>query len=42
MEGKLDRETEAHYFSESGWEESARQQFVKNIPSGHQQGGTSE
>ena len=24
MERKLDRETEAHYFSEPGWEESAR------------------
>ena len=39
MECKLDREKEAHYFSEPGWEEGARQQFVKNIPSGHQQGG---
>mgnify|MGYP000919378677 FL=1 len=42
MERKLDRETEAHHFSEPGWEESARQQFVKNIPSGHQQGGIGE
>ena len=42
MECKLDRETEAHYFSEPGWEEGARQQFVKNIPSGHQQGGIGE
>ncbi|MDU2619352.1 MAG: relaxase/mobilization nuclease domain-containing protein [Ruminococcus sp.] len=36
MECKLDRETEAHYFSESGWKESARQQSVKNISSGYQ------
>ena len=31
MECKLDRETEAHHISESGWKESARQQSVKNI-----------
>ena len=36
MECKLDRETEAHYFSEAGWKESARQQSVKNISSGYQ------
>ena len=35
-------ETKAHHFSEPGWEESARQKFVKNIPSGHQQGGIGE
>ena len=39
MERKLDRETEAHHFSEPGREEGARQQFVKNISSGYQQGG---
>ena len=42
MECKLDRETEAHYFSEPGWEEGERQQSVKNISSGYQQGGTRE
>ena len=36
MECKLDRETEAHHISESGWKESARQQSVKNISSGYQ------
>ena len=36
MERKLDRETKAHYFSEPGWKEGARQQSVKNIPSGYQ------
>lgn len=36
MERKLDRETEAHHISESGWKESARQQSVKNISSGYQ------
>ena len=34
--------TEAHYFSEPGWEEGERQQSVKNISSGYQQGGTRE
>ena len=33
---------EAHYFSEPGWEEGERQQSVKNISSGYQQGGTRE
>ena len=42
MECKLDRETEAHYFSEPGWEEGERQQSVKNISSGYHQGGTRE
>ena len=42
MECELDRETKAHHFSESGWKESARQQSVKNISSGYQQGGTRE
>ena len=42
MACELDRETEAHHFSKPGWEESARQQSVKNISSGYQQGGTRE
>ena len=42
MECKLDRETETHHLSEPGWEESARQQSVKNFPFGHQQGGFRE
>ena len=42
MECKLVRETEAHHFSEPGWEEGARQQSVKNISSGYQQGGLRE
>ena len=42
MECKLDRKTEAYHISESGWKESARQQSVKNISSGYQQGEVRE